>query len=53
MVGYAEKAAKELNIVVIDPTSVAFKYAEAMVEAGIKQSKRALYAHPSEKEYKT
>ena len=53
MVGYAEKAAKELNIVVIDPTSVAFKYAEAMVEAGIKQSKRALYAYPSEKEYKT
>jgi allantoin racemase len=52
MAGYAEKAAKELNIVVIDPTSVAFKYAEAMVEAGIKQSKRALYAHPSPKEYK-
>ena len=52
MVGYAEKAAKKLNIVVIDPTLVAFKYAEAMVEAGIKQSKRALYAHPSEKEYK-
>jgi len=52
MVGYAEKIAKELNIVVIDPTSVAFKYVEAMIEAGIKQSKRALYAHPSEKEYK-
>ena len=52
MVGYAEKVAKELNIVVIDPTSVAFKYVEAMVEAGIKQSKRALYAHPSAKEYK-
>jgi len=52
MAGYAEKAAKELNIVVIDPTLVAFKYAEAMVEAGIKQSKRALYAHPPAKEYK-
>ena len=52
MAGYAEKAAKELKIVVIDPTLVAFKYAEAMVEAGIKQSKRALYAHPSEKEHK-
>ena len=47
-----EKVAKELDIVVIDPTSIAFKYVEAMVEAGIKQSKRALYAHPSEKEYK-
>jgi len=52
MTGYAEKVAKELNIVVIDPTSVAFKYVEAMVEVGIKQSKRALYAHPSSKEYK-
>jgi allantoin racemase len=46
MVGYAEKVAKELNIVVIDPTLVAFKYAEAIVEVGIKQSKRALYAYP-------
>jgi len=52
MAGYAEKAAKELNIVVIDPTSIAFKYVEAMAEAGIMQSKRALYAHPLEKEYK-
>jgi len=52
MTGYAEKVAKDLNIVVIDPTSIAFKYVEAMAEAGIMQSKRALYAHPSEKEYK-
>lgn len=52
MAGYAEKVAKKLNIVVIDPTLVAFKYAEAMVEAGIKQSKRALYANPSEKKDK-
>jgi allantoin racemase len=52
MAGYAEKAANELNIVVIDPTLVAFKYAEALVEVGLKQSKRALYAPPSEKEYK-
>jgi allantoin racemase len=52
MAGYAEKAARELNIVVIDPTVIAFKYAEAMVEAGIKQSKRAIYAYPSKKEYK-
>ena len=52
MTGYAEEIEKELNIVVIDPTLVTFKYAESMVEAGVKQSKRALYAHPSEKEYK-
>lgn len=52
MAGYAEVVEKKLNIVVIDPTLVAFKYTEAMVEAGIKQSKRALYAYPSGKEYK-
>ncbi len=52
MVGYAEAAAKELNVIVIDPTSVAFKYAEAMAEAGLCHSKRALYAAPSKKEYK-
>jgi len=51
MAGYAEKVSKELNIVFIDPILLAFKYAEAMVEIGIKQSKRALYAHPREKEY--
>jgi allantoin racemase len=49
MVGYAEEAARELGIVVIDPTSVTLKYTEAMVEAGIVQSKRAFYARPPEK----
>ncbi len=52
MVGYAEKAAKELNIVVLDPTSTAFKYTEALVDLGVTHSKRALYATPSEKEYR-
>ncbi|MFP4178916.1 MAG: aspartate/glutamate racemase family protein [Spirochaetaceae bacterium] len=49
MVGYAKQAEEELGIVVIDPTSVAFKYTEAMIEAGITHSKRALYAKPPEK----
>lgn len=52
MVGYARAAAEELKIVVIDPTSVAFKYCEAMAEIGIVQSKRALYAKPPKKKYK-
>ncbi len=51
MVGYAEKAAKELGVVVIDPTSTAFKYTEALVDLGLSHSKRALFATPSEKEY--
>jgi len=51
MVGYAEKAAKELGVVVIDPTSTAFKYTEALVDLGLTHSKRALFAQPSDKEY--
>jgi len=51
MVGYAEKAAKELNVVVLDPTSTALKYTEALVDLGVTHSKRALYHSPSEKEY--
>jgi allantoin racemase len=52
MVGYAEGAAKELGVVVIDPTSVTLKYTEAMVEAGIVHSKRGFYAHPPAKPIK-
>jgi allantoin racemase len=52
MVGYAKKAEEELGIKIIDPTSVALKYAEAMVDAGISHSKRALYSYPPEKERK-
>ena len=51
MVGYAEKAAEELGVVVLDPTSTAFKYTEAIVDLGVSHSKRALFATPSEKEY--
>ena len=52
MVGYAKAAAQKLNIVVIDPTSVAFKVVEAMAEIDIVQSKRAFYAEPPEKLFK-
>jgi allantoin racemase len=44
MVGYDRDLVAELGIVVLDPTSVALKMCEAMVEAGLTQSKRALYA---------
>ena len=49
MVGYAKQAEEELGVVVVDPTSVALKYAEAMAEAGIHHSKRAFYSYPPEK----
>jgi len=49
MVGYAEELEKELGIVVLDPTTVTFKMAEALVDSGIHHSKRALYATPPER----
>ncbi len=52
MVGYAQEAAEKLGLVVVDPSSVTLKIAEAMVEAGLTQSKRALYARPPEKQIK-
>ena len=46
MVGYAEDVERELEIVVLDPTTIAFKVAEALIDAGIRHSKRGLYAMP-------
>jgi allantoin racemase len=46
MVGYAEELEKELGIVVLDPTTVAFKMAEALVDSGIRHSKKAFFATP-------
>jgi len=46
MVGYAEEVEKQLGIVVLDPTTVAFKVAEALVDVGIRHCKRGLYASP-------
>ena len=46
MVGYAEDVERELGIVVLDPTTITFKVAEALVDAGIRHSKRGLYATP-------
>jgi allantoin racemase len=46
MVGYGEELERDLGIVVLDPTTVAFKMTEALVETGIRHSKRALFATP-------
>jgi len=35
---------KELGIVVLDPTTVTFKIAEAVIDVGIRHCKRGLYA---------
>jgi allantoin racemase len=52
MVGYAEAVQRELGLVVLDPASVALKLCEALVEAGLSHSKRALFSRPPEKEIK-
>jgi len=52
MVGYAEAVSRELGLAVVDPSSVALKLTEAMVDAGLRHSKRALYAKPRPKEFK-
>lgn len=46
MVGYGEALERDLGIIVLDPTTVAFKMTEAFVETGIRHSKRALFATP-------
>jgi len=46
MAGYAEDVERELGIVVLDPTAVAFKVCEGLIDVGLRHSKRALYSCP-------
>jgi len=43
MVGYAKDVERELGLVVLDPTSVAFKIAEGLIESRVRHSKQGLY----------
>ncbi len=52
MLGYSEEISRSLGVVVLDPVSVTFKICEAMVDAKLVHSKRALYAKPKSKEVK-
>ena len=52
MAGYAPELEEKLNIKIIDPTAVALKIAEAMVDLGLTHSKIGLYATPPEKPFK-
>jgi allantoin racemase len=52
MDGYAAEMERELGIVVIYPSAVTLKICEALIDAGLKHSKRALFACPPEKEFK-
>lgn len=46
MAGYADVVRSDLGMEVIDPSSLALKVTEALVAAGMKQSKRGYYSYP-------
>jgi allantoin racemase len=50
LAGYAEDIERELGAVVLDPTSVAFKTAEAMADLGLHHSKAGRFSMPPVKE---
>ncbi len=52
LTGYAEDIERELGAVVLDPTSVAFKMAEAMVDLKLHHSKAGRFSSPPAKEIK-
>ncbi|MBS3787866.1 aspartate/glutamate racemase family protein [Candidatus Bipolaricaulota bacterium] len=52
MAGYAEPVEEKLGTVVLDPSSVALKITESIVDANLNQSKVGLFATPPEKEFK-
>ncbi len=52
MAGYAPEIESKLNIKVIDPSAVALKVAEAMVDLGLTHSKAGLFVSPPVKVFK-
>ena len=52
MAGYAREIEETLSVKVLDPTAVALKLAEAMVDLGLTHSKAGLFATPPEKVFK-
>lgn len=52
LAGYSEDIERELGVVVLDPTSVAFKMAEAMADLGLRHSKVGRFSNPPVKEIK-
>lgn len=52
MAGYAPELEEKLNIKIIDPTAVALKIAEAIVDLDLTHSKIGIYATPPEKQFK-
>ena len=53
MAGYAPELEAKLGVKVLDPTAVALKLAEAMVDLGLCHSKLGFFAKPPKKKFKT
>jgi allantoin racemase len=52
LAGYAADVERELGVIVLDPTAVAFKMAEALTELGLQHSKVGRFHRPRDKEIK-
>jgi allantoin racemase len=52
MAGYAPELEARLGVKILDPTTVALKLAEAMVDLGLCHSKLGLFAKPPTKKFK-
>jgi allantoin racemase len=52
LAGYARDIERELGVIVLDPTAVAFKIAEAIADLGLRPSKVGRFAKPPVKEIK-
>jgi allantoin racemase len=51
LTGYARDIERELGAVVLDPTAIAFKLAEAFVDLGLRQSKVRRFAAPAPRQF--
>jgi Asp/Glu/hydantoin racemase len=52
LAGYADDIQQPIGIILLDPTSVAYKITEALVDLGLRHSKVARYAQPPKKQIK-
>jgi allantoin racemase len=52
MAGYAPELESKLGVKVLDPSAVALKVTEAMVDLGLKHSKMGLFAAPPQKKFR-
>jgi len=52
MAGYSSEIEAQLGVPVIDPTTITFKIAEAMIDLGLRHSKKGLFAKPPDNPFR-